>query len=196
MERATARNNNSSSNTTSNNDTHRSNRNQRGTHSPPARLSTPNAHPLGNPRHSAVPQPGLSQPQHQQQNSTTAQASAINNFMSQHPLPLQQQQQGAALHLQQHPLQSRGPQQGSLYNDNNQQQQWSQGADNSAVNNLQVYNAQGGYVHPVPPQMMAFLQQQWNGPQQTQQQFYTTDNNGQQILIQQQPNNANPRNGY
>jgi hypothetical protein len=40
LERATARNNNSSSNITSNNDTHRSNRNQRGTHSPPTRLST------------------------------------------------------------------------------------------------------------------------------------------------------------
>ena len=196
MERATARNNNSSSNAKSNNDAHRISRNQRVAHSPPARLSTSNAHPLGNPRHPVVPQPGLSQPQQQQQNSTTAQASATNNFISQHPLSLQQQQQGAALHLQQHPLQSRGPQQGSLYNDNNQQQQWFQGTDNSAVNNLQVYNAQGGYVHPVPPQMMAFLQQQWNGPQQTQQQLYTTDNNGQQILIQQQPNNTNPRHGY
>jgi hypothetical protein len=116
--------------------------------------------------------------------------------MAQHPLSLQQQQHGAALHLQQHPLQSRGPQQGNLYNDNNQQQQWTQGADSPAVNNLQVYNAQGGYVHPVPPQMMAFLQQQYHGQQQTQQQYYTTDNNGQQILIQQQPNSTNLRHGY
>jgi len=196
LERATARNNNSS-NTTSNNDTHRSNRNQRGTHSPPARLSTPNAHPLGNPRHPVVPQPGLPQPQHsQQQNSNTAKTAATKSFMAQHPLSLQQQQHGAALHLQQHPLQSRGPQQGNLYNDNNQQQQWTQGADSPAVNNLQVYNAQGGYVHPVPPQMMAFLQQQCHGQQQTQQQYYTTDNNGQQILIQQQPNSTNLRHGY
>jgi hypothetical protein len=196
LERATARNNNSS-NTTSNNDTHRSNRNQRGTHSPPARLSTPNAHPLGNPRHPVVPQPGLPQPQHsQQQNLNTAKTAATKSFMAQHPLSLQQQQHGAALHLQQHPLQSRGPQQGNLYNDNNQQQQWTQGADSPAVNNLQVYNAQGGYVHPVPPQMMAFLQQQCHGQQQTQQQYYTTDNNGQQILIQQQPNSTNLRHGY
>jgi len=197
QERAAARNNNSS-NATPNNDTHHS-RNQRGTHSPPARLSTPNTHPKGNPRQPVVPQPGLLQPQHpQQQNSNSAQTTTTKNYLGQHPPSLQQQQHGAAQHLQhlQHlPLQSRGPQQGNFYNDNNQQQ-WTQGADGPAVNNLQVYNAQGGYVHPVPPQTMAFLQQQCYGQQQTQQQYYTTDNNGQQILIQQQPTSTNPRHGY
>jgi hypothetical protein len=197
QERAAARNNNSS-NATPNNDTHHS-RNQRGTHSPPARLSTPNTHPKGNPRQPVVPQPGLLQPQHpQQQNSNSAQTTTTKNYLGQHPPSLQQQQHGAAQHLQhlQHlPLQSRGPQQGNFYNDNNQQQ-WTQGADGPAVNNLQAYNAQGGYVHPVPPQTMAFLQQQCYGQQQTQQQYYTTDNNGQQILIQQQPTSTNPRHGY
>ncbi len=86
-------------------------------------------------------------------------------------------------------------QQGNLYNNNNQQQ-WTHGADGPAVNNFQVYNTQGGYVHPVPPQMMAFLQQQRYGQQQAQQQYYTTDSNGQQTLTQQQPTNTNPRQGY
>jgi uncharacterized coiled-coil protein SlyX len=153
QERAAARNTNSS-NATSNNNIHR-NRNYRGTNSPPARLSTPNTHPIGNPRQLAVPQPGPSQPQHsQQQYSNSAQTATAKNYTTQHPPSPQQQQHGAALHPQQLPLQSRGIQQGNLYNDNNQQQ-WTHGADGPAVNNFQVYNTQGGYVHPVPPQMMA-----------------------------------------
>ncbi len=107
-------------------------------------------------------------------------------------LILNHQQQPRPPPALQHPAQHNGGMQSlRIYNSNNADQQWSQGADGPTVNNAMFS------VNPMQ-HFLAFLQQQMYGqqqlPHQQQLQLYTTENS-QQLIMGQDSSNNNNRDG-
>jgi hypothetical protein len=145
---------------------------------PPLRISTPNNHPINNPRVSIPMGNQQQQPAPQQHPTYNQQQDLTSN------LPPQQ--------LQQHNMQP------TFYDNNTvSNSQWLQGANGPPVQQVNSM-PHGGYIQ-VPQGLLPFIQQQIHGHQQMQQQhqlqqYYTTENNNQQLLIRQDVTNTN-RNG-
>jgi hypothetical protein len=147
---------------------------------PPLRISTPNNHPINNPRQTRVSQPTGNQ---QQQPP-----------LQQHPTYNQQQDPTLTFppqQLQQHNMQP-------TFYDNNTvaTSQWFQGANGPPVQ--QVNSTPHGSYLQVPQSLLPFIQQQIYGHQQQMQQQqhqlqqnYTTENNGQQLLMRNEATNVN-----
>jgi hypothetical protein len=142
---------------------------------PPLRISTPNKHPINNPRQTSISLPTGNQ---QQQPP-----------LQQHPTYNQQQDPTVTVppqQLQQHNMQP-------TFHDNNTvaNSQWFQGANGPPV------QQHGSYLQ-VPQSLIPFIQQQIYGHQQQMQQQqhqlqqnYTTENNGQQLLMRNEATNVN-----
>jgi hypothetical protein len=148
---------------------------------PPLRISTPNNHPINNPR--------VSMPMGNQQQQPPLQ---------QHPT--YSQQQGLTSNLPPQQLQQHNMQPTFFDNNTVSNSQWLQGASGPPVQQVNSM-PHGGYIQ-VPQGLLPFIQQQIHGHQQMQQQqhqlqqYYTTENNNQQqqLLIRQEATNTN-RNG-